>query len=150
MFSQLRTTHEYSPTLSPTRHMPMNTHTPPPQNYQSGESIPVGYNATAISGIVFDGNQAIGGGTGASFHCDSQDACSNITVKNTFVANSQDPWDCKYVSSFTTSNNTGEASLEACMKASMDPPTSSTPQPEHVSYEQRKQAAIRAWEERGQ
>ena len=80
-------------------------------NYQSGEDTPVGYNATVISGIVFDGNRAIGGGVGASFICDAHDACANITVKNTFVKNSQDPWRCKYIKSFTTSNNTGEQAL---------------------------------------
>ena len=43
-------------------------------------------------------------------------------------------------------NNTGEASLEACMKSSMHPKGEG---PVQLSYEQRKQAAIRAWEEAG-
>eukprot|EP00662_Eupelagonemidae_sp_cell21_P030340 gene30340-biopygen47342 len=106
-------------------------------NYQSGDVAPVGYPATAVKNIVFTGNRALGGGTGASFVCSVKDACENITVTNNTVANNPNPWHCN--------KNTGEDSLETCMKNSMHPK-----EQVHLSYEQRKQAAIRAWEERGQ
>jgi hypothetical protein len=90
-------------------------------NYQSGDSPPVGYAPTSVRNIVFDSNRAIGGATGASFVCSVHDSCHNISVTNNTVLHSADPWNCKYIDSYTTSGNTGEADLETCMKNSMKP-----------------------------
>ena len=73
----------------------------------------LGYAATVVKNIVFTGNQVLGGGTGAQFGCSVNDACDNITVTSNFVANSKDPWGCRFIKTFTTANNTGEADLEA-------------------------------------
>ena len=112
-------------------------------NYQTKSNTPPkGYAATAVRNIVFTGNRALGGGTGAAFVCSVNDACDNITVTNNTVANNADPWNCKYIKTFTTSDNTGEESLAACMAGSMHP------NGQHLPYDLRKAAAIRAWEER--
>jgi hypothetical protein len=111
-------------------------------NYQSGDTAPVGYAPTAVKNIVFTGNRALGSATGASFVCSVKDACENITVTNNTVANNPKPWHCKFIHTYTAEGNTGEAELDTCMKNSMDPNGTAL-----LSYAQRKQAAIRAWEE---
>ena len=116
-------------------------------NYQSGDDQPKGYPATVVKNIVFTGNRALGGGTGASFVCSVHDVCENVTVTNNTVANNADPWNCKFIHSYTTSGNTGEEKLEACMKESMTPPEARTHVTPRLSYKERKQAAIRSWEE---
>ena len=91
-------------------------------NYQSGDTPPSGYAPTTVRDIVFSGNRVLGSGTGASFVCSVHDACDNITVTNNTVAQNANPWHCKFVRSFTTSNNTGESDLQNCMNNSMTPP----------------------------
>jgi len=122
-------------------------------NYQTKDnSPPKGYAATVVRDITFTGNRALGGGTGATFLCSVNDPCDNITVTNNTVANNPNPWNCHFIKTFTTADNTGEDKLETCMKNSMQPKTttegSSLPAAPRLSYEQRKQAAIQAWEER--
>ena len=88
-------------------------------NYQSGDTPPVGYKATVVSNIVFDSNSAVGGATGATFSCSKVDTCHNITITNNTVANSDDPWNCKYIASWTAKGNTGEEALEKCLQNSL-------------------------------
>lgn len=114
-------------------------------NYQTKSNTPpTGYAATAVRNIVFTGNKVLGSGTGADFGCSVNDACENITVTNNTVVHNDDPWRCQYIKTYTSAGNTGETSLEACMKNSMHP---KVPAAVRVSYEQRKQAAIQAWAE---
>jgi polygalacturonase len=119
-------------------------------NYQSGDDAPVGYAPTVVKDIVFVGNRALGAGTGASFVCSVKDVCENITVTNNTVAQSADPWHCKFVHTFTVGGNTGEDALDACMKNSMKNPTGAGGEAASARakpYAQRKQEAVQAWAE---
>lgn len=116
-------------------------------NYQSGEDLPVHYPKTVVKDISFIGNRALGHGVGATFACDVNDVCHNITVSGNTIANSENSWNCKYIETWTAAGNTGETNLEKCMHNSMHP--SSGAKDVRLSFEQRKQAAIRAWDQRG-
>jgi len=101
-------------------------------NYQSGDTPPVGYPATKVRNISFVGNRALGGGTGATFKCSVHDFCEELTVMDNFVANSQQPWHCEFIETYTASGNS-PSGLEQCMHDSMDrnptPAPAPTPMP---------------------
>lgn len=91
-------------------------------NYQGGDKMPKGYPPTSVRNISWIGNTygpADKRGHGG-WQCSVNDTCSDLTVVNNTMLDSESGWSCHYIDSYTVSRNV-PSGLEECMKGSMNP-----------------------------
>ena len=74
-------------------------------------------------------------------------APSRVNVVAARTSSSQDPWDCAFVDTYTVAGN-APPGLGACMEQSMNRTGGAAARARGSTYE-RKQAAVRQWEESG-